>query len=135
MTSIVRTAAVRWRRLVPAALLAAGAILGGSAVGDLAVAGAAPEWDIGRYDECLDQWYGYWQRGEVTAAQYQAGIELCCINSGGVWKKTGTQGSCQSPPANAAGRTVPPGVIAQTLTPAPATAPPGDITQTLTPAP
>lgn len=38
------------RRIVPAALLAATATLGGSAIGDPAVARAEPrEWDIGAY--------------------------------------------------------------------------------------
>ena len=132
MTTTVRTVPTRRRLLVPAVFLAAGAVLAGGAFGELPAASAAPEWDIGAYDSCIDRWYGYWQRGEVTADQYKAGVELCCINSGGVLT---AQKTCQSPPANAAGRTVPPGVITHTLTPAPVAPPLGDITQTLTPAP
>ena len=123
----MRTLLTRWRRLAPAALLAAAA-LGGTAFGDLAVADAAPntgggEWDIAAYDECI-------ARGTNE--------RLCCSQSGGVWSD-GRYGEgpykCQSPPANAPGSTVPPGVIKQTLTPDPLSPPPGDITQTFAPAP
>jgi hypothetical protein len=137
MTSTDRTVPTRWRLLVPAALLAAAATLGGSAFGDPAVAFAAPrEWDIGEYDKCIQQADHDFFDGKISVAVHDERVRICCSDSGGVWKAgLPLYDACTAPPANAAGRTVPPGVITHTLTPAPATAPPGDITQTFTPAP
>ena len=136
MTITIRTVPTRWRLLVPAALLAAAATLGGSAFGDPAVAFAEPqEWDIGNYDACMAHVLDLWLRGEISSAGREELSRGCCTRWGGVLQE-GAHGAfkCVAPPANAAGRRVPQGVITHTLTPTTATAPPGDITQTLTPA-
>jgi hypothetical protein len=75
----------------------------------------------------------------------EAPLSSCCcagndvgILSGGIAQPAGPDGAfkCAAPPASAqSGRTVPPRVITQTLTPDLPFAPPGDITQTFTPAP
>jgi hypothetical protein len=132
MTSTVRTVPIRWRRLVPAALLAAAATLGGSALGYPAIADAAQEWDIGEYDLCVAGALAAYQSGKITFQDYNQKVKDCCIISSGIWSET--QG-CGAPPANEVGHTVRPGAINQTMTPAPVAPPPGDITQTFTPAP
>lgn len=137
MTSIVRTAPTRWRHLVSAALLAATAVLGVNAIGDPTTASAEPrEWDIGEYDKCVGKADTDYFNGKISSAIHDERVRICCSDSGGVWKAgLPLDDACTAPPANAPGRTVPPGLPTQTLTPAPATAPPGDITQTFTPAP
>jgi hypothetical protein len=81
MTNI-RTAS---RRLLSAALLSAAVTLGGATHGFLPVAGAAPNWDIENYDDCLND--------IDTNNSVEIIIELikyCCDHSGGVWQ--GEQG-------------------------------------------
>jgi hypothetical protein len=90
------------RRLVPAALLAAAATLGGSAFVDPATACAAPntggaEWDVAAYDACM--------RNLILSPDFgnrstRADRQKCCTDSGGQWNDA--QGSCQSPPAEPA---------------------------------
>jgi hypothetical protein len=60
MTRFIPTVSVRLRLLLPAALLAAGATLGGSAFGDPAIGCAAPndEWDLEHYDACVASYKG-----------------------------------------------------------------------------
>jgi hypothetical protein len=134
-----RTVPKYMRRLVPAALLAAAVALGGSALGDPATADAAPEWDIGAYDACIFQVIEDQKNGKITSAQADERSRGCCTQSGGIVQPTANGGFvCGAPPANAPGRTVPPGVPKQTLTPAPAAPPPGmapGVIQTFTPAP
>jgi hypothetical protein len=127
---MTRTVPTWWRRVVPAALLAAAVALGGSAIGDPAVADAAPEWDIGAYDQCITKADLLYLEGAIDAATRDGMYRGCCTGSGGVVKN---DVECKA--ANAPGRTVPPGVITQTLTPAPVAPPLGDITQAFTPAP
>lgn len=133
MASISTTVPVRWRRLVPAALIVAAGALGGSAIAEPASACAAPrEWDIGAYDQCLADGIG---KGydEDEALNHKA---LCCWASGGDWNIA--EGKCQAPPAEPAqGRAVPPAVATQTLEPAPppVVRNPGVVTETFTPAP
>lgn len=116
-----------FRRVVPATLLAAAAAFGGSAVGSIAAAGAAPqEWDIENYVECMKGATG-------DPSEVIAWTRKCCLDSGGVWNDS--LGKCQSPPAQPAQGPwiVPPGLATQTLEPAapPVTrVPPGVITQT-----
>ena len=106
------------RRIVPATLLAATATLGGSALGDPATACAAPnterEWDIGKYDLCVQQ--GNPGRDEADFVEL---LRRCCLGSGGDWNGT----KCVAPPAAPAqappGR-LPPGIDIQTATPVPA---------------
>src|SRR5882757_4398883 len=99
------------RCLVPATLLAAAAAFGCSAVGSIAVAGAAPqEWDIESYDDCVKGVTG-------DPSEVIAWTRMCCLDSGGVWNDS--LGKCQSPPAQPAQGPwiVPPGVATQTLEP------------------
>jgi hypothetical protein len=74
MTTFTATNSVRFRRLMPAALIAATAALGGSALADPAVACAAPNtgggYDDARYEEC---------RKSGLAARF------CCSQAGGTW--------------------------------------------------
>jgi hypothetical protein len=132
MTSLTPTISRRLRRLLPAALIAATAVLGASAVGDPSIAGAAPEWDFAEYEICADKALANYQNGIITFQQYHQTVKDCCVVTSGIWSET--QG-CVAPPANAPGRTIPPGRPIQTLTPDLPFAPPGDITQTFTPAP
>ncbi len=133
MTSTFHTVPIRWRRLVPAALLAAVATLGGSAFADPSTADAAPEWDVTAYDQCITTADNLYLQGAIDAATRDGMYRGCCTGSGGVVKN---DVECKA--ANAPGRTVPPGVINQTLTPAPVPPPPGMIpgviTQAFTPA-
>ena len=104
------------RQLLPAALVAATAAFGLSAVGSPVTASAAPmEWDIERYDVCMK--FGSFD----DPSEKIAWTRKCCRDSGGVWNDS--LGKCQSPPANApatrwAGR-IPVGVFTQDLTAAP----------------
>lgn len=109
------------RQLLPAALFAATALFGASAVDSLATASAAPtEWDIGNYDECM-KGVNY-----DDPSQQLAWTRKCCKSSGGVWNDA--MGKCQSPPMDAqpAGapitrspRSVPLHILEQNLTLAP----------------
>jgi hypothetical protein len=114
MALINSTAPVRWRRLLPVAFIAAAGALGGSALADPAHACAAPrEWDIGAYDQCLNDGLGKGYNEEEWL-NHQA---LCCWATGGDWNAA--QGKCQAPPAEPAqrpGMAPRPGVI-QTLEP------------------
>jgi hypothetical protein len=134
MTLINSTAPVRWRRLLPVAFIAAAGALGGSALAEPAHACAAPrEWDIGAYDQCLNDGLGKGYNEEEWL-NHQA---LCCWATGGDWNAA--QGKCQAPPAEPAqrpGMAPRPGVI-QTLEPAapPVIRNPGVVTETFSPAP
>jgi hypothetical protein len=121
MTSGTSTIRRRFRRLLPAALLAAAASLGGSAVAGSPIAHAAPntggEWDIGAYDQCLAGLIGKGLDKEERLNQEA----LCCINSGGQW--SAAREKCEAPPAEPAegpsSRPLPQGPIL-TATPVPA---------------
>jgi hypothetical protein len=124
---------LRWRRLMPVAFIVAAGALGGSALAEPAHACAAPrEWDIGTYDQCLNDGLGQGYTDEEWL-NHQA---LCCWATGGDWNAA--QGKCQAPPAESAQRPhIAPGVITQTLEP---TAPPvirnpGVLTEAFSPAP
>ena len=126
------------RRFVLASVVAAAATLGASAFGDPAIADAAPEWDVTATTKCNNRADNLWLQGKI--ADLAGAYRECCEQNGGVWSDNGNgTPECHAPPANAPGRTVPPGVIKQTLTPAPVAPPPGTIpgviTQTFTPAP
>ena len=120
-------------RTAPAIVFAVGAIM----LGDLANADAAPKkWDQEAYGACAQQAYDDLQAGRINTKTYKELAQGCCNASGGKWvTDIGLAGGICVDPAAAPGRTVPPGLPTQTLTPAPATAPPGDITQTFAPAP
>ncbi|HEY6647703.1 MAG TPA: hypothetical protein VI217_11485 [Mycobacterium sp.] len=137
MTPISPTVSARLRRLMPAALMAATAALGGSALADPAVACAAPNtggYDDERYEECRTS--GLNER-------------FCCSQAGGTWTKVTVYdkngspvsyyymctASAQPSPASPATN---PGVIGnQPLEPAaqpPVTRVPSGVIPTLTPA-
>jgi hypothetical protein len=115
MTSKTRTASGRLRRLMPAALIAAAAALGGSTLADPAIASAAPEWDIEAFDYCMDQ--GLNHPGVVTDYEWEVWEESCCTNSGGVWNDATKE--CGAPPATDVERTSPPRVAPGAETTAP----------------
>jgi hypothetical protein len=89
------------RRILPAALIAATAVLGLTALAEPASASALPdtpgEWDIGAYDQCVNS--GENQLPDKPNAQ-EDHLQYCCINSGGVWNASLKK--CQAPPAEPA---------------------------------
>jgi hypothetical protein len=116
---------------IPAAIVVAAGALAGGMLGSTPIAGAAPEWDIERYDDCM-KGVNYPDPSEQIAW-----TRKCCIDSGGVWNDS--LGKCQSPPARPAHRpgvATRPGVIIHTLepTPPPVIRNPGVITETFAPA-
>jgi hypothetical protein len=111
-----KTLAAHLRGLIPAALIVAAGALAGGAIGSTAIASAAPEWDIERYDLCMNG------VNKPDSSEQLAWTRKCWLDSGGVWNDS--LGKCQSPPAQPAQRpaiVTRPGVITQTLEP---TAPP-----------
>jgi hypothetical protein len=118
---------------MPVAFIVAAGALGGSALAEPAHACAAPrEWDIGAYDQCLNDGLG---KGYNEEEQLNH-LALCCWASGGDWNAA--LGKCQAPPAEPTQRpAIAPGVIAQTLEPAapPVIRNPGVVTGTFSPAP
>jgi hypothetical protein len=113
------------RLALPAALLAAAAALGGSAVGDPAIACAAPrEWDIGTYDRCIAGVDVAWAEGKIATENLNDAYRECCEKSGGIWSSLGGgAGKCVAPPANAETQPTLPGVapppVGATQNPAP----------------
>jgi hypothetical protein len=115
------------KTLAAALMLAAGA-LAGSTLLSTAVASAAPEWDIERYDDCMKA------VNIPDPSEQLAWTRKCCLDSGGVWNDS--LGKCQSPPAESAQRpgvATRPGVITQTLEPTLVFSHPGLISQTFEP--
>jgi hypothetical protein len=112
----------------PKTLAAALILAAGATIGSTAIASAAPEWDIERYDDCMKA------VSIPDPSEQLAWTRKCCLDSGGVWNDS--LGKCQSPPANAAQRpgvATRPGVIVQTLEPTPAFRHPGLVSQTFEP--
>jgi hypothetical protein len=112
------------RRLLPPALLAATAALGGSAFVDPATACAAPSWDIGSYELCLSD------IRESEPEKDLEGKKTCCLATGGEWKR-GSDGffDCFAPPlegAGPAGALPPPPPPAPEVVPRPVATPPTD---------
>lgn len=101
MTTIAPTVSSRLQQILPAALIAATAAFGISAVAGTAAAAAQPntggEWDIGAYDRCVNS--GENQLPDKPNAQ-EDHIHYCCINSGGVWNAAAKK--CQAPAAEPA---------------------------------
>ena len=91
MTSITPTV-FRLLRVALAAPLAAAAILSGSAFGNPATASAAPEWDIGAYDNCMDAGAAQGLKGQDWDNHNKA----CCEKTGGDWNAGAKK--CQAPP-------------------------------------
>jgi hypothetical protein len=126
-----KTLVAHLRVRIPAAIVLAAGALAGGMLGSTAIADAAPEWDIERYDDCM--------KGVniPDPSEQIAWTRKCCIDSGGVWNDS--LGKCQSPPAQQAQRpgvATRPGVIIHTLepTPPPVIHNPGVITETFAPA-
>lgn len=84
-----------------AGLLAAGAVLGGGLIGYPAIAFA--EWDVGAYDQCMDEVGLKQVHNEIDGQTAQRLEKACCIDTGGVWNKRSPYHSfdCFAPPANA----------------------------------
>jgi len=108
------------RRVLPAALIAVAATLGGITFGYPAIAHTAPndpELDVGAYDDCYKKGLGQ-GLDEEEFFNHAAG---CCAEAGGTWSEA--QFDCQAPPAEPAELRpgmLPPGGIIQTFTPVPA---------------
>lgn len=113
---------------IPAALILAAGALAGGTFGSTAIANAAPEWDIERYDDCM-------KAGNLPdPSEKLAWTRKCCLDSGGVWNDA--LGKCQSPPAQSAQRpgvATRPELITQTLEPMPVLRHPGLVSQTFEP--
>ncbi|MFG1929761.1 hypothetical protein ACGFK1_03770 [Mycobacterium sp. NPDC048908] len=105
--------AALWPRLLQAALIAAAAILGGSAVGHPAIGCAAPAGSAASYDECVS-------RGSNE--------RLCCSLAGGDWRETRyydkngkylySSWDCAGLALQQGRPTMPPEVVTHTLEPA-----------------
>jgi hypothetical protein len=80
--------------------LAGPALALGLALGSPAVANAVPAWDIGGYDDCV-------AKGPGPDAEFDEVVEwqrLCCVNSGGVWKRGDGYWDCFAPGLESQGR-------------------------------
>ncbi|WP_123025330.1 hypothetical protein [Mycolicibacterium stellerae] len=86
------------RRLAPALLLAAAATLGANP------ATASAEWDIGQYDNCMNNAIDMEMAGDITPLERDYEFIRCCFGSGGV-VDGGVPGGCGAPPAVAASDT------------------------------
>ncbi len=119
----------------PLQLLAA--TLGGNAVGDPAVACAAPnqEWDVTAFDKCIQDVIFSGHPNKSFTAEHKR----CCTETGGQWNESTHE--CVAPPvqpADAQQPTLPgvaprPGVATQEPAPAPIRNP--EVTATFQPAP
>ena len=99
-----------------------------------ATATAAPEWDIGAYDRCMDIVKEMYGKGKIAQDSLGDAFRECCERTGGVFSPNGNDyAQCHAPPAQ--GRVGPSDLPTQTFTPDPVIAPPGAITQTFSPAP
>ena len=97
--------------------LAATALMAAIAIGAAATAGAEREWDLGAYDDCMDDAVPR----PATAEQFEEALRACCIASGGVVAETSNAGNqvvhCQAPAPEAEnvpgepGQTTPPPVL------------------------
>lgn len=89
------------RCLVTALFVATAVTLGVSP----ATATALREWDIGQYDNCIDDWNNasLWNDA-ITPEDLQVAFAGCCTDSGGV-VDPGAPGGCGAPPAVAASNT------------------------------
>ena len=78
------------RLLLPAALLAATAIFGGSTVADPAAAVAAPVNDFNEdsFEACARGADEGYLDGKLTDSQWDDLLESCCLDSGGFWTPT-----------------------------------------------
>jgi hypothetical protein len=110
MTTIIPAALSASRRILPAAVVASGLVLG------LSPAVATAEWDIEAYDNCMKQPHGP-ATGNVWEEQYRYN---CCVDSGGQWSDA--QQKCVAPPMNAqepgsatSSRPLPPGAVIPAL--------------------
>ncbi|MBX7451082.1 hypothetical protein GR927_24125 [Mycolicibacterium sp. 3033] len=94
------------RRLAIALLLAVAATLGANA------ATASAEWDVGQYDNCIDNVVNAELAGDITPDVTVGLFVQCCRLSGGV-VDAGVPGGCGAPPAVAASNApvAPPAVV------------------------
>ena len=96
------TVPTRFRQLLPAAVFAAVFAFGSSALGYPAIATAQPRvWDIGDYDDCLEQARADYQTGKITLQDLTEADHICCVVTEGVWDAD--KGFCHAPPGDAHG--------------------------------
>jgi hypothetical protein len=62
--------------------LATAALAAGVALGAAATASAEREWDIGQYDQCIEDGYSMPRGSDAEWHEYQ---QACCVASGGDW--------------------------------------------------
>jgi hypothetical protein len=97
----ITTDSCRLSQILPAALIAATAAFGISALAGTAPASALPdtpgEWDIGAYDNCVSSGEGQLPDKPNAEEDHK---HYCCINSGGIWDATAKK--CVAPPAQPA---------------------------------
>lgn len=98
------------RRLATAVLIAAAATSG------VNPATASAEWDIGQYDNCIDNVNNADLAGDITPDVRDGLYVQCCRLSGGV-PDGGVLGGCGAPPAVAASNTPRPGAPAANADP------------------
>ena len=131
----------RLRHLVAAGLIAAAAIVSGSAIGNPATACAAPKpWDPDEHGACVQSAYDDWQAGRISKQTYQELAAHCCFAQGGKWvpdSLSDAGGTCLPPPRPGVQGAAGPGQIpTQTLEPVPPPVrQPGSINPTATFAP
>lgn len=92
---------VRWRVLFPAALVAASGLFGGSAVLGSPTACAVPhtpEYDDPGFQVCAREIDNAYLDGKLTAEQWDAELEKCCTDHGGLWTPT-VFARCSAPAA------------------------------------
>ena len=131
----------RLRHLAAAGMIAAAAIVSGSAIGDPATACAAPKpWDPDEHGACVQSAYDDWQAGRISKQTYQELVAHCCFAQGGKWvpdSLSDAGGTCLPPPRPGVPGAAGPGQIpTQTLEPAPPPVrQPGSVNPTATFAP
>jgi hypothetical protein len=133
MTRITSAIPRRLRLLLPAALIAAAATLGGNALPDTPTAYAEPKKPFNKdgYYACLNQAIEEKKKDNISQAQLNE-LEHGCILAGG---KKDAEGRCVAAAAAEAPGRLPPGVDIQTLTHVPPADPAAPPPVVITPAP
>ncbi len=128
---------LRLRHFAAAGLIAAAAIVSGSAIGDPATACAAPKFDSDFYRACMSQQQLLYEKGKITRKERDDGFKECCELAGGTWARDPSLSDwvCRQPSTDAP-HTLPGGVPTQTFQPAPPPVrQPGSVNPTVTFAP
>ena len=92
------TRGTRLRQIVPAALIAAAAALGGTALGDLATASALPSKEVAdKWTKCVNQIPD--NGGPGPNHPDNAKYKKCCVDAGGTWTEGPNAIGCNLPDA------------------------------------